>query len=148
MSTIKRMPPDSAVGQKVQVYRNLTRSCYSLRQNGKVIGHLDGLILSDCTFRVSQAGRNRVLREKRKNVHAFVEGTLCIGRLQVEGNRVTIGSTKSLKSNPLWPLFTNSFSKVSYNPYEFPYFYNDRKEPVICNSFALLEEKGLYILQE
>jgi hypothetical protein len=32
--------------------------------------------LSDVTFAVSQAGRERVLREGRKNVHAFVVGTL------------------------------------------------------------------------
>jgi hypothetical protein len=32
--------------------------------------------LRNCKLKVSQAGRQRVLREQKKNVHAGVEGTL------------------------------------------------------------------------
>lgn len=39
--------------------------------------HSDNLFLRDAVFRVSQKGRERVLKQHRKNVHAFIEGTLC-----------------------------------------------------------------------
>jgi hypothetical protein len=61
-------------GQKVQVYRNLTRSCWSIRHKGRVIAHAVAVYLTDCAFKVQEGGRQRVLRERRKNVHAFVVG--------------------------------------------------------------------------
>ena len=42
---------------------------------GKVLEHNTEFFLKDVEFKVSQAGRNRVLKEQRKNVHAFVCGT-------------------------------------------------------------------------
>src|SRR5688572_10692765 len=62
---------------KVFVYYNLRRKCWSIRCKGKVIGHSDKVGLLDCKLKVSEAGRQRVLREKRKNVHAGIEGIVC-----------------------------------------------------------------------
>lgn len=59
---------------RVQVYWNSHRKLWSVRKNRKVILHAPFLILSDCVFVVRERGRQRVLREKRKNVHAWVEG--------------------------------------------------------------------------
>lgn len=64
---------------KVFVYFNLHRKCFSIKalegdNKGRVIAHADKVYLSDATFKVSQAGRERVIREKRKNVHAGVVG--------------------------------------------------------------------------
>jgi len=69
---------------KVFVYRNLTKKCWSVKalsgpNKGRVIGHLDSLVLQDCEFRISEAGRQRVLREGKKYVHAGVVGTLLAG---------------------------------------------------------------------
>lgn len=63
---------------KVRAYRNLNKSCWSVveKSSGRVMFHTDELALQDCTFVVSESGRQRVLREQRKNVHAFVEGQL------------------------------------------------------------------------
>lgn len=58
----------------VQVYRNLSRSCYSIRQSGLVIGHSDFVCLENCKFVVIESGRQRVLKTKEKNVHAFIQG--------------------------------------------------------------------------
>ena len=68
-----------AVPQRVEVYRNLHKNCYSVRaltgeNKGRVIDHVRSITLKDATFVVQPAGRDRVLREKRKNVHAFVRG--------------------------------------------------------------------------
>ena len=60
----------------VEVYRNLTNRCWSVRQGGIGRLHTTQLALRNCTFKVSEAGRQRVLRDRRKNVHAFVRGRI------------------------------------------------------------------------
>lgn len=64
--------------RKVRCYWNLHRKCWSVQDAAtrKVIGHATQVLLRDVTFTVSAAGRERVLREQRKNVHAFACGTL------------------------------------------------------------------------
>lgn len=66
-------------GCKVDVYWNLHKRCFSVRSRerdsyGRVIAHADEIRLTSATFIVSEAGRQRVLSEKRKNVHAFIRG--------------------------------------------------------------------------
>lgn len=65
----------------VDVYWNTRRGCYSVRAGGRVIEHTDQVVLRDVRFVVSAAGRARVLREQRKNVHAVVRGTRVAGRV-------------------------------------------------------------------
>lgn len=57
---------------KYYIYRNLHKNCFSVRYKGKVIEHLDELYAYDVTFKVNEAGRQKVLATKTKNVHAFV----------------------------------------------------------------------------
>jgi hypothetical protein len=66
------------IGNRVEVYFNLHKKVFSVRdkKTKKVIAHVNNIDLGDVTFKVSKAGRERVLKEKRKNVHAFVEGTI------------------------------------------------------------------------
>ena len=60
---------------KVKVYYNLHKKCLSVADSkGKVIEHTDSIFLKGAKFRVQPAGRKRVLKEKRKNVHAYVSG--------------------------------------------------------------------------
>lgn len=60
----------------VMVYWNIRLDCYSVKQSGKLVAHADQVELRDVTFKVSEAGRQRVLKERRKNVHAFIVGYL------------------------------------------------------------------------
>lgn len=64
--------------QKVFVYKNLHRNCWSVRQDGLVKAHSDEspITLYFCNLKVNRKGRERVLREKTKNVHAGIEGYL------------------------------------------------------------------------
>ena len=64
----------------VQVYRNLHRKCWSVRQNGIVKAHCNTIQLIDCKLVVQPAGRAKVLREKKKNVHAYVKGYVSIAQ--------------------------------------------------------------------
>ena len=84
---------------KVFVYFNLHRKCFSIKalegaNKGRVIDHAHSVALSNVTFKVSEAGRQRVLLEQRKNVHAGVVGTLENDDVS-EGERVTYNPYKS-----------------------------------------------------
>ena len=61
---------------RVEVYYNLHKRCLSIRHRGKVIEHAKSVILRNANFRVQPAGRERVLKQKRKKVHAYVAGDL------------------------------------------------------------------------
>lgn len=64
---------------RVFVYFNLHKRVFSVKaleglDKGRVVAHARLVNLADVTFKVSEAGRQRVLREKRKNVHAGIVG--------------------------------------------------------------------------
>jgi|TARA_R110002094_G_scaffold1130_2_gene5679 hypothetical protein len=100
---------DLKYGDKIEVYRNLHKKCFSVRHKGKVVGYLqdsEQLSLTNVKFVVQPAGRAKVLRENKKNVHAFVRGeyTGFINNLIEEVN--------------FGPFHDLDFSSVSYNPYK------------------------------
>jgi hypothetical protein len=90
---------------KHAVYFNLHKHRLSLRdeQTKKVIGHCEAAWFKDAEFKVSEAGRQRVIREKRKNVHAVVRGTL-------------------LQAGTIHNFPLKDYIFVSYNPYKFNSF--------------------------
>jgi hypothetical protein len=93
---------EQLMGHRVDVYFNLHKHVFSLRcvKTKLVLAHCnDWFVMHDVKFKVSEAGRQRVIAEKRKNVHAFVQGT--IGDLRVTQ--------------------TSSYD-VTYNPYKYASF--------------------------
>jgi hypothetical protein len=87
---------------KVFVYKNLhaTRknggvTVYSVKaldgpDKGRVIARSSHVLLTDVRPKVSQAGRRRVLREGRKNVHAGLVGNLVsLDRRPFHGDVIT-----------------------------------------------------------
>lgn len=106
---------------KVEVYRNLHNGMLSIRdaKTKHVVGHANRVTLADATFHVSQAGRERVLREKRKNVHAVVRGTLV---------SFLLGGSYKGRNLPSYipegevPQFAMSDVQVKYNPYKYSTF--------------------------
>ena len=58
------------------VYYNLHKHCWSVKDvaTQKVVAHLHSLVMYNSIPKVSEAGRQRVLRERKKNVHAGFEG--------------------------------------------------------------------------
>ncbi len=56
----------------VQVYRNLNRGGYSIRQGGLIVAHADTLFLQLCRMKVNRAGRRRVIKYRVKTVHAYI----------------------------------------------------------------------------
>tara|TARA_R110001583_G_scaffold34265_1_gene115311 strand:- start:183 stop:602 length:420 start_codon:yes stop_codon:yes gene_type:complete len=60
--------------RRVYVYFNLHKKVWSVRQDGRILEHTKYIMLRDARFLVGQAGRKKVLREKKKNVHAGISG--------------------------------------------------------------------------
>ena len=92
----------------VYVYKNLHKDCWSIKQHGLVKAHIPkdhAIGLWDCYFHVDAKGREKVLREKRKNVHAFVKGYL--------------QDAENVSRNP--QVITREV-EVTYNPYKYETF--------------------------
>lgn len=115
----------------VFVYKNLHKDCYSVRDEStrRVVAHQDFVHLTDVAFKVSEAGRQRVLRERRKNVHAGVRGNRLL--------RVRL-STLSTAYQSL-----SGWQRVCYDPYKGPSFTCEGK-PVSRASEALLTPQGVF----
>lgn len=87
------------IGTPVDLYWNLHRDVFSVRSRrredyGRVIAHVDSFRLENSFFVVNEAGRQRVLQEKRKNVHAFVRG------LWLDDGNVFVGRREQVTYNP------------------------------------------------
>ena len=59
---------------EVDVYFNVTKKVFSIRQDGIVIAHRSNLFLTHSKFIVRESGQKRVRETGHKNVHAFVRG--------------------------------------------------------------------------
>ena len=81
-----------------RVYRNLntgTLSAQFKQPNGswKVGDHPHRICLKNVSFKVNEAGRNRVHKEKTKNVHAVIEGEV-VDKKSVQGKLITYDPNK------------------------------------------------------
>ena len=104
--------------KKVEVYFNLHKKCWSIRQAGKPVVHSDFVEIKEPQFVVQQGGNARVRRVKRKNVHAFVRGYLT--------DRVGI--------------FPKNQKLVTYNPYKHTSFVERGTDKPICSAqYAVLD---------
>lgn len=111
---------------RVKVYRNLHKKCWSIMdpKTRRVIRHDTNVVLANVSLVVSNAGRERVLREKAKNVHAYAIG-------EIGDSKVSHGDTV----------------EVTYNPYRANYFFEKSSEkPRQSAAFAVLNENGRLFL--
>ena len=90
--------------KRVQVYWNIRLGRYSVRQSGRVIYHVDSIVLRDVRFNVAPAGRDKVRATGVKNVHATVTGYLD----PVNGEYMLIDC--------------NDHDYVAYNPFKYDQF--------------------------
>lgn len=74
----------------IRVYQNLRRRDWSLLdpRTNRVIDHRASLVLLDVTFIVSEATRQRVIRQHRRTVHAYAQGTLTDLPARAGGDRL------------------------------------------------------------
>ena len=131
---------DLKYGDKIEVYRNLHKNCFSVRHKGKVVGYLydnEQLALTNVKFVVQPAGRAKVLRENKKNVHAFVRGEY-------------VGFENNLTNNLYFGEFEDlDFYAVSYNPYKSDKFVvKGTGKPIESNSEALIRGGKVLLYQD
>lgn len=111
---------------KYYIYRNLHTKGFSVKYKGIVIARDDYFIGENVVFKVSEAGRQRVLVEKTKNVHAYA----------VCDKYSSAGSNEEIDINRI----------VSYNPYTAAHFVCDNKK--IENAEQVIFAKGkCYLLK-
>jgi hypothetical protein len=107
-------------GEVVDVYWNLHKKLWSVRLDGIVGGrHMEEVYLTWVEFVVGQKGRERVIREGRKNVHAYARGVLCKPS-RYSGIRE-------------WD------ARVSYNPYKAGHFVDTHGNPVQAGRIVKLD---------
>lgn len=115
-----------------RIYRNLTKKNYSIQAKvegkWKKVDEADQVLATDCAFLVYEAGQRRVVKEKRKNVHAFVCCTKYHKDLQM----------------------SQDGQAVTYNPYKGPEFtlvdVKKRTAAPIYNKRILLSSGNMCIL--
>jgi hypothetical protein len=114
---------------KVFCYRNLNRKgvVWSVKdvKSGLVIDRSEKVVLKDVELKVSQAGRARVIKQRRKNVHAGVVGQRM--------NRAPSGQ----------------WVRVVYDPYSMCSFHMQTdygQFPIERARYAKLTPTGLYVL--
>ncbi|AMW64345.1 hypothetical protein SEA_CHIPMUNK_89 [Mycobacterium phage ChipMunk] len=114
---------------RVFVYWNLHRGMWSVKalegpDKGRVIARHQHVVLRNVTGKVSEAGRQRVLREGRKNVHAGLVGEL------VQGEAVTLPAEART---------------VTYNPRKYETFvHTDDESPFQGSDLAVLAHRTVY----
>lgn len=116
---IERNPSDPRYkidySKKVFVYKNLHKDCWSIKQDGLVKAHSEEVRMWDCAFQVNAKGRQKVLDEQRKNVHAGIKGYIDNDQQVPSGVEVT------------------------YNPYKYDSFVDKTTElPIYSSQFTTL----------
>ena len=108
----------------VRVYRNLHTGNWSVQtyrteKNGwRVWKHVNTITLFAAVFKVSEAGRQRVIREGKKHVHAIVEGVV-VKRAH------------------------GGYGRVSYNPYKAGVFVTEHG-PIHTAKFVRFDGQGAW----
>jgi hypothetical protein len=111
---------------KIEVYYNLHKHLFSVKSRqgtdyGRVIKHTPSVVIISPTFAVRQSGRLKVLKEKVKNVHAFVRGEELLEYIIPNGIR----------------------RFVTYNPYKHENFvFKDTEERIYSADMAILTQSG------
>lgn len=124
--------------RRVFVYWNLQRGLWSVKDitpgsetYGRVIVRMPEILLENAEGKVSEAGRQRVLREKRKNVHAGIVGSWPAGLLR----------------HNLAQHVEDIGDRITYNPYKYARFVHVVDEsPFEGSHYALLTlDRAVYV---
>jgi ribosome maturation protein Sdo1 len=123
--------------KRFRIYRNLHKGNFSIqgyvkhKKGYRVVDRVCSAILKNVTFRVYESGRQKVLEEQRKNVHAYVTPISY--------------DVKVIKNYDV-----SKLREIYYNPYKHETFvYKDTGE-MVCGVIdkVLLKNNKVYELKE
>ena len=129
------------------IYVNLHKKCFSIRHNGYVVAHATAVVVKEATTKVSEASRQRVLKECVKNVHAGVVGAV----MSFDGFATKRGKALGWHDGCL-PISSELLAKssarsVSYNPYKGnSFFYEDTDESFVEADQLIMNDRKIYQL--
>lgn len=109
---------------KNYIYRNLHKGNFSVKFKGIVKDRIDTAIAENVTFKVSEAGRQQVIKSGCKNVHAYV----------VCDTYKHTAKTKGL------------LDKITYNPKVSATFICNGK-PIVAAEKVIFQDGKLYLLR-
>ena len=121
---------------RYEAYFNLHKQCLSVRpaRRGGKVTHMDAVRFENVRFVVQPAGRAKVLREGKKNVHAFIRGSL--------RDFTRIGDPNLVYP----PTLDDEMEQVFYNPYLYPTFvYRSDERPIYEAAAAVVVGKSIYV---
>lgn len=103
------------IKKPIRIYRNLTKKgkWFSVIQGGRTVAHTTAICVKDCSFHVNEATRQRILRTKRKEFHAYIQGYYTTSGM---------GTTAARNDLPV---------NIVYNPYKYKRF--------TCNNLTINE---------
>lgn len=114
----------------VEVYKNLTKSrqakstVYSIRDSKtkKVINWSNAFTLKNVTFHINEKARQRVIANKRKEVHAWVKGELL-----------------------MYDILPSLRRKITYDPYKDMVFHFHSGKKIENASVCSFTPRGVYV---
>ena len=113
-------------GDAVVVYYNFRKKCYSIvnKKTGRVCGYSNQFMIKDVISKVYEKRRQLVLRDKRKNVHAFLIGSYIENEIELNVDKM---------------------KKLYYNPYKTSSFINyENGEHFNSSSLVFLTKDFIY----
>jgi len=122
---------------KYYLYRNLHKGAFSIRHRGRVVVCCESVLMDNVEFRVSEVGRQRVIAEQVKNVHAFVVAD----EYYRPSNLVLAGYERQICDG--------YFKEVTYNPYNNSTFFIKKTNEAITHAdWVLCMNEKVYITGE
>jgi len=128
------MPKRARDEMQVYVYRNLHKNLYSVRNEklGRVTQHAEFVLVKNAALSVGKKGRERVLRERQKNIHAGIRGEL-----------IAAGSANIVER---FRTDSKDWVAVYYNPYKTETFVERNTGlPVLKAEYVFLGPEGAFI---
>lgn len=127
------------------IYRNLNRKgiLYSLKavegpHKGLVLGYAPGILVMNAQLIVSESGRQRVLKNQRKNVHAGIVGDV-VGLYEYQKRFDRNGLNGLHMSGWHDRKFIQETRQITYNPYKYETFVDKTTlQPVHTAQFVSL----------
>lgn len=124
---------------KYKVYKNLRSNKYSIKdaQSNMVVGYADVVCMCNCEFKVSEKGRQRVLREKQKNVHAYVVGEIhSVQGFESRNDGEIVLKEVGNECLHKW------MERFTYNPYKYETFVDSNGKAVYSADWVVLNKLG------
>jgi hypothetical protein len=117
---------------KYYIYKNLHKNCYSIKYKGKVIEHADYIYVENAEFKVNEKGRQRAIKTRQRNVHAYIVADSYTSDMGKDGELIE-------------KIFEHGYhTAISYNPFKRGFF--DRGYDYDNNLIPIYKAKKILVI--